>query len=143
MRICSILREFEKEAALEYRTLWKHFLLLEDHISAPFRQILLNAEANVGPNFGNLDVQSYCGGALYVRTANYLVLKSMVAHWEKKYNDASKLEDIPETNEGMDFMAPQAVSSGPADHIPTCGGKSDRRHGAEDVSDLRQQLGIV
>jgi len=70
-------------------------------------------------------------------------LKSMVAHWEKKYNDASKLEDIPKTDEGMDFMAPQAVSSGPADHIPTCGGKSDCRHGAEDVSDLRQQLGIV
>lgn len=30
------------------RALWKHFLLLEDHISAPFRQIMLNAEAIFG-----------------------------------------------------------------------------------------------
>ena len=52
-----------------------------------------------------MDVKSYCDGELYVRTANYLVLKSMVAHWEKKYNDALELEDIPETDEGMDFMA--------------------------------------
>jgi hypothetical protein len=109
--------KFEKEAALNYRSLWKHFLLLEDHISAPFRQVLLNAEANVGPNFGNLDVKSYCNGELYVRTANYLVLKSMVAHWEKKYNDALELEDIPETDEGMDFIA-RLYTGDPKRYLP-------------------------
>ena len=107
---------FEKEEALEYRTLWKHFLLLEDHISAPFRQILLNAEAKVGPNFGNLDVKSYCSGELYERTANYLVLKSMVAHWEKKYNDAMALEEIPDS-EGMNFMA-QLYTGDPKRYLP-------------------------
>jgi hypothetical protein len=52
----------EREEASSYRELWKHFLLLEDHVSAPFRQMLLDAESNVGPNFGNLDVRSYCDG---------------------------------------------------------------------------------
>ncbi|KAL7446408.1 hypothetical protein ACHAXH_009402 [Discostella pseudostelligera] len=107
---------FEKEEAMEYRTLWKHFLLLEDHISAPFRQILLNAEAKIGPNFGNLDVKSYCSGELYERTANYLVLKSMVAHWEKKYNDAMALEEIPDS-EGMNFMA-QLYTGDPKRYLP-------------------------
>jgi len=96
--------QFNKEDALEYRALWKHYLLLEDHISAPFRQIILNAESNIGPNFGNLDVKSYCSGDLYERTANYLVLKTMVAHWEKKYNDALALEEIP-NDEGINFLA--------------------------------------
>jgi len=108
--------EFKKEEATELRALWKHFLLLEDHISAPFRQILLNAEANVGPNFGNLDVKSYCSGELYERTANYLVLKSMVAHWEKKYNDAMELDTIPD-DEGMNFLA-QLYTGDPKRYLP-------------------------
>ena len=108
---------FEKEDASNYRELWKHFLLLEDHVSAPFRQILLDAESYVGPNFGNLDVKSYCDGEPYARTANYLVLKSMVAHWEKKYNDALALENIPETDEGMDFMA-RLYTGDPKRYLP-------------------------
>ena len=108
--------QFNKDDASDYRTLWKHFLLLEDHISAPFRQLMLNAEASVGPNFGNLDVKSYCSGELYERTANYLVLKSMVAHWEKKYNDAMALEEIPD-DEGMNFMA-QLYTGDPKRYLP-------------------------
>jgi len=108
--------QFQKEEASELRALWKHFLLLEDHISAPFRQIMVNAEVNVGPNFGNLDVKSYCGGELYERAANYLVLKSMVAHWEKKYNDALALEEIPD-DEGMNFMA-QLYTGDPKRYLP-------------------------
>ena len=107
----------EKEDASGYRALWKHFLLLEDHVSAPFRQMLLDAEAGVGPNFGNLDVRSYCDGEIYERTANYLVLKSMVAHWEKKYNDALLLEDIPDTDEGMEFMA-RLYTGDPKRYLP-------------------------
>ena len=107
--------QFEKEEAAQYRELWKHYVLLEDHISAPFRQIILNAEANVGPNFGNLDMKSYCDGELYERTANYLVLKSMVAHWEKKYNDAMELEGLPD-GEGA-FMA-QLYTGDPKRYLP-------------------------
>ena len=107
--------QFKKEDALRYRTLWKHFLLLEDHVSAPFRQILLNAEAKIGPNFGNLDVKSYCDGELYERTANYLVLKSMVAHWEKKYQDAQALESIPAEEEN--FLA-QLYIGDPKRYLP-------------------------
>jgi hypothetical protein len=107
--------QFKKEEAAELRELWKHFLLLEDHISAPFRQIMLNAEAKVGPNFGNLDMKSYCNGELYERTANYLVLKSMVAHWEKKYNDAMELEALPD-DEGA-FMA-QLYTGDPKRYLP-------------------------
>jgi hypothetical protein len=105
--------QFKKEEALEYRKLWKHFMLLEDHISAPFRQMMLNAEGKIGPNFGNLDVSSYCGGELYERTASYLVLKSMVAHWEKKYQDAMRLEEIPDEN----FMA-QLYTGDPKRYLP-------------------------
>mmetsp|Transcript_8732 Transcript_8732/g.14379 ORF Transcript_8732/g.14379 Transcript_8732/m.14379 type:complete len:658 (+) Transcript_8732:95-2068(+) len=107
--------QFKKEEAAELRELWKHFLLLEDHISAPFRQMVLNAESVVGPNFGNLDMKSYCNGELYERTANYLVLKSMVAHWEKKYNDAMELEALPD-DEGA-FMA-QLYTGDPKRYLP-------------------------
>ena len=105
--------QFQKKEALEYRQLWKHFMLLEDHISAPFRQILLNAEGKIGPNFGNLDVSTYCNGELYERTASYLVMKSMVAHWEKKYQDAKDLEDIPDS----DFMQ-QLYTGDPKRYLP-------------------------
>ena len=107
--------QFKKEEAAEMRELWKHFLLLEDHISAPFRQMMLNAEAKVGPNFGNLDMKSYCSGELYERTASYLVLKSMVAHWEKKYNDAMELDALPD-DEGA-FMA-QLYTGDPKRYLP-------------------------
>ena len=105
--------QFQKKEALEYRQLWKHFMLLEDHISAPFRQMLLNAEGKIGPNFGNLDVATYCNGELYERTASYLVMKSMVAHWEKKYQDAKDLEEIPDS----DFMQ-QLYTGDPKRYLP-------------------------
>ena len=74
-------------------------------ISAPFRQMLLDAEGKVGPNFGNLDLNSFCSGELYERTACYLVLKGMVAHWEKKVRDAEYVEATPETqNNFIDLL---------------------------------------
>lgn len=89
--------EMDKEGALAYRKLWKHFMTIEDSLSAPFKQMLMDAEGRIGPNFGNLDLMSFCGGELYERTANYLVLKGMVAHWEKKVRDAEYFENTPET----------------------------------------------
>ena len=89
--------QFQKEEALRLRRLWKKFLTIENHISAPFRQIILDAEKKIGPNFGNLDLKSYCSGDVHERTASYLVLKGMVAHWEKKVKDAEYVESTPET----------------------------------------------
>lgn len=89
--------EFKKEEALELRKLWKHYMIVDESLSAPFRQMLLDAEAKVGPNFGNLDLKSFCSGELYERTACYLVLKGMVAHWEKKLRDAEYIENTAET----------------------------------------------
>jgi hypothetical protein len=89
--------QFKKEEALELRKLWKHYIIIDESISAPFRQMLMDAEARVGPNFGNLDLKSFCGKELYERTASYLVLKGMVAHWEKKLRDAEYVENTPET----------------------------------------------
>ena len=88
-----------QEKAAAYQKLWKNFMTLENHISAPFRQIMMDAEGRVGPNFGNLDVMSYCNGDLYERAANYLMLKGMVAHWEKKVVDAEYVEKTPQTKE--------------------------------------------
>lgn len=95
----SSLSDGNKQEALGYQKLWKNFLTLENHISAPFRQMIMDGEGRVGPNFGNLDVKSYCDGDLYARCANYLVLKGMVAHWEKKVVDADYLEKTPQTKE--------------------------------------------
>jgi len=91
--------QFKKEEALEYRALWKNFLTVERHLTAPFRQMMLDAEKRVGPNFGNLDLASFCDGELYERTACYLVLKSMVAHWQKKTSDAEYVESTPDTGD--------------------------------------------
>jgi len=93
------LSEGNKEEAIGYQKLWKNFLTLENHISAPFRQIIMDGEGRVGPNFGNLDLKSYCGGEVYERCADYLVLKGMVAHWEKKVVDADYLEKTPRNEE--------------------------------------------
>ena len=86
-----------KEEAQEYRKLLKNYLTIENHVSAPFRQMIFDAEGRVGPNFGNLDLKSYCGKELYERVADYLVLKGMVAHWEKKVVDADFVEKNPQT----------------------------------------------
>ncbi|CAB9505824.1 expressed unknown protein [Seminavis robusta] len=103
------------EEARENRALWRNFLTLENHISAPFRQIMLDGEGRVGPNFGNLDLTSFCSGELYERVANYLVLKGMVAHWEKKVKDANYVENTPQTE--ANFMT--VLSTGdPRRYLP-------------------------
>ena len=89
------------QEARENKKLWKNFLTLENHISAPFRQLIQDAEGRVGPNFGNLDLMSFCDGELYERVANYFVLKGMVAHWEKKVVDADYVEKNPQTKENF------------------------------------------
>jgi hypothetical protein len=86
-----------KDQARRYQKLWKNYLTLENHISAPFRQMIMDAEGRVGPNFGNLDLLSFCRGEMHERCANYLVLKGMVAHWEKKVVDADRVEKTPQT----------------------------------------------
>jgi len=91
----------KKKEAIENRKLWKHFITLEDSISAPFRQMLLDAEGKVGRNFGNLDMMSYCSGEIYERAACYLILKGMVAHWEKKVRDAEYVEATPQDDENF------------------------------------------
>eukprot|EP00560_Eucampia_antarctica_P008152 CAMPEP_0197826634 /NCGR_PEP_ID=MMETSP1437-20131217/3570_1 /TAXON_ID=49252 ORGANISM="Eucampia antarctica, Strain CCMP1452" /NCGR_SAMPLE_ID=MMETSP1437 /ASSEMBLY_ACC=CAM_ASM_001096 /LENGTH=604 /DNA_ID=CAMNT_0043427155 /DNA_START=246 /DNA_END=2057 /DNA_ORIENTATION=- len=99
--------EGQKERALYLRQLWKRLWTLEDSLNAPFRQMVLDAEARVGPNFGNLDVTAFASGHLYERTSNYLVLKGMVAHWEKKVNDAQFVETAqkpPNKPNDVDFL---------------------------------------
>lgn len=87
------------DEAKELQKLWKNFLTIENHISAPFRQMMLDAEGRVGPNFGNLDIATFCKGDVYERCANFLVLKGMVAHWEKKLVDADYTERTIQTKE--------------------------------------------
>ena len=91
--------EGKDEEAKELNKLWKNYLTIENHISAPFRQIMQDAEGRVGPNFGNLDLKKFCRGELYERVGNYIVLKGMVAHWEKKVVDADFIEKNPPTKE--------------------------------------------
>lgn len=93
-------KEDDNEAK-EMKALWKNYLTMENHISGPFRQIIQDAEGRVGPNFGNLELMKYCSGDLYERVGNYLVLKGMVAHWEKKVVDADYVEKTPQTKENF------------------------------------------
>ena len=89
------------EEGRAYQKLWMNFETLENHISAPFRQMIMDAEGRAGPQFGNLEVKSFLSGDLYERTANYLVLKGMVAHWEKKVIDADSLEKQIQTQQNF------------------------------------------
>ena len=91
----------DKEMAVEFQKLSKNYITIDNHISAPFRQIMQDAEGRMGPNFGNLDLMKFCQGDLYERIGNYLVLKGMVAHWEKKLRDAKYIEDTPQTKENF------------------------------------------
>jgi hypothetical protein len=86
-------------SAKRYYKICKNFMTIENVLSAPFRQMMLDAESRVGPNFGNLDIKSFCAGDLYERCANYLVLKGMVAHWEKKVVDADIVQNNPITKD--------------------------------------------
>lgn len=89
----------DEEATKDMNAFWTNFLTIENHISAPFRQIIQDAEGRVGPNFGNLELKKYCGGDLYERIGDYIVLKGMVAHWEKKVVDADYIEKTEQTKE--------------------------------------------
>jgi hypothetical protein len=84
------------EAKEVWNKLHINYMTMENYISGPFRQIMQDAEGRVGPNFGNLEILSFCDGDLYERIGNYLVLKGMVAHWEKKVVDADFLENDPD-----------------------------------------------
>jgi hypothetical protein len=93
--------EGNDDEAAELNKLWKNYLTIENHISAPFRQILQDAEGRVGPNFGNLELVKFCSGELYERVGNYMVMKGMVAHWEKKVVDADYVEKTEETKKNF------------------------------------------
>jgi len=93
--------QFDRDATIYHRRLWKHFLTIEDYTSAPLRQMMLDAEGKVGMNFGNLDLTQYCSGELYERTACYLVLKGMVSHWEQKTRDAEYVESTPQERDNL------------------------------------------
>jgi len=80
-----------------YRDLWFHYMVLLNKISGPFRQICFDAEMKVGPNFGNIDVKSYCNGDLYQRAGAFIVLKALCCLWEKKTVDAQEIENTPST----------------------------------------------
>jgi hypothetical protein len=91
--------ERKEEETREMKKLWMNYLTIENHITAPFRQIIQDAEGRVGPNFGNLELMKFCNGDLYERVGNYVVMKGMVAHWEKKVVDANYLETTVQTED--------------------------------------------
>jgi len=86
------------EKMRDYRNLLLSFFIAENYISAPFRQMIMDGEIRTGPNFGNLDMMSYCGGDLYQRSASYIILKGMQCTWEQKVRDAEKIEEIDRIN---------------------------------------------
>jgi hypothetical protein len=114
LQMRSMWKENAKEAR-EYQKLWTNFQTLENHISAPFRQMMLDAEGRIGPNFGNLDLKTYANGDVYERCANYLVLKGMVAHWEKKVKDAEYVERTPQ---GRDNFMTVLATGDPKRYLP-------------------------
>jgi hypothetical protein len=87
----------DKDKMRSYRNLLRNFLTIENYISAPFRQIIMDSELAIGPNFGNLDLPKFIGTSLYDRSAAYIVLKGMQCTWEKKLRDAEVIENTPQT----------------------------------------------
>jgi len=87
------------------KTLRDNYLVLENKISGPFRQMVLEAEQKIGPNFANLDIKSYAGKAVYERAATWLVLQAMRAIWEKKTRDANYYENNTRTRKNtMEYL---------------------------------------
>jgi len=87
----------EKENTLKYRSLVHHYILIDNYLHGPMRQIIMDTENRLGPNFGNLDVASYVGTNIDERAAAYIVLKGMQCQWEKKIRDANLLEELEMT----------------------------------------------
>jgi hypothetical protein len=87
----------DKVAMRQQRNVLRNYLTIENYISAPFRQIIMDSELAIGPNFGNLDLKKFIGMDLYERSAAYIVLKGMQCTWEKKVRDADFLENTPPT----------------------------------------------
>lgn len=87
----------EKDQMRSYRNLMQNFLTIENYISAPFRQIIMDVELAIGPNFGNLDLEKFIGKELNERAAAYIVLKGMQCTWEKKLRDSEVIENTPQT----------------------------------------------
>ncbi|GMH73926.1 hypothetical protein TrST_g6629 [Triparma strigata] len=75
-------------AAKEYRSIRNAYLILENKISSPFRQIVLEREVKIGPNFSNLDLKSYVGRHGYEINGSWIVLQAMRLTWEKKTRDS-------------------------------------------------------
>ena len=89
----------DKEQMQVYRNLLRNFLTIENYISAPFRQIIMDSELAIGPNFGNLNIEAYIGNDLFERSSAYLVLKGMQCTWEKKVRDAEVIENTVQTED--------------------------------------------
>jgi len=87
----------ELEEMKMYKELGTNFRIIDDYIAAPFRQLIMNAEVKVGPNFGNMEIGSYSGTELYERAATYIVLKGMQCHWEKRLRDAEEISTLLRT----------------------------------------------
>jgi len=93
--------KLDLDGARRWRDVRQQLIVLELKASGPFRQVCLQNEQNIGPNFGNLDVASYCGGELYERVGAWVVLKGLVALWEKRTRDQQWREDTPMTSDNM------------------------------------------
>ena len=96
----------DKESALHLKSVRDAFLILENKVSAPFRQMVLDAEKSIGPNFANLEIGSYVGKQSYQRAASWIVLQAMRAVWEKKARDASYYENTVQDNSNtMEYLS--------------------------------------
>mmetsp|Transcript_5943 Transcript_5943/g.12434 ORF Transcript_5943/g.12434 Transcript_5943/m.12434 type:complete len:783 (-) Transcript_5943:71-2419(-) len=87
------------EGARRWRDVRQQLIVLELKASAPFRQSCLSAEQTIGPRFGDLDVAAYCGGHVYERAGSWVVLKGLVALWEKRARDQRWREENPLTHD--------------------------------------------
>ncbi|GMI16454.1 hypothetical protein TrLO_g9274 [Triparma laevis f. longispina] len=94
------------EKAKRLRWIRNCYLVLENKVSSPFRQIILDREVEIGPNFSNLDLKGYVGRHPYERNASWIVLQAMRIVWEKKTRDSNYYETTKRNGKNtMQFLS--------------------------------------
>lgn len=110
----TLVRMSLRATSLEVHQLLQHLCLIENHLSAPFRQLVSTQDRVLGKNFGNLDVSSYISRdtAPVERAAYYVALKSWVAKCERHVRDAEVWESYQrQQHPGEPFVSKDMLST--------------------------------
>jgi len=98
------MSEGEKGKAIYYRTLANQLRLFGKWHRSPFKKLIFDSEARIGPFMGNPNVEKYVGADPAEYSGTWLVLKAAVAEWEKRRGRVADSVQQDIENEMPDFI---------------------------------------